>query len=93
MNLYVSIAKAIMFLWCIVTGVIFSRDTEGRITALKIQTKICKDGTSFLNKLRNFNEIFRKNVTYDHIKSHKKPGLNPFSEKHISGNTTDGRSN
>ena len=24
-----------------------------------------------LNKLRNFNEIFRKDVTYDHIKSNK----------------------
>ena len=27
-----------------------------------------------LNDLRNFNEIFRKDVTYDNIKSHKKPG-------------------
>ena len=26
-----------------------------------------------LNDLRNFNETFRKYVTYDNIKSHKKP--------------------
>ena len=33
-----------------------------------------------LHNLRNFNEIFRDNVTYDNIKSHQKPGLQPFSE-------------
>ena len=26
------------------------------------------------NEFRKFNEIFRKDVTYDNIKSHKKPG-------------------
>ena len=31
-----------------------------------------------LNGLRNFNDIFREDVTYDNIKSHKKPGLHPF---------------
>ena len=36
-----------------------------------------------LNELRNFIEIFRKDVTYDNIKSHKKTELHPFSEKHI----------
>ena len=35
-----------------------------------------------LNELRNFNEMFRKHVTYDNIKSHKKTGLHAFSEKH-----------
>ena len=38
-----------------------------------------------MNELRNFIEIFRKDfrkdVTYDNIKSHKKPGLHLFSEK------------
>ena len=30
----------------------------------------------------NFNEIFRKNVTYDNIKSLKKSGFHPLSGKH-----------
>ena len=34
-----------------------------------------------LNDLSNFNEIFRKNVTYDNIKNHKTVGLHPFSRK------------
>ena len=29
----------------------------------------------------NFNEIFRKIVTYDNIKSHQKSGLLPLSRK------------
>ena len=29
--------------------------------------------------LRNFNEFFRRNMDYDHIKSHKKTGLHPLS--------------
>ena len=29
--------------------------------------------------LRNFNEIFRKNVAYNNIKSHKKPGFHSLS--------------
>ena len=40
--------------------------------------------------MRNFNEIFRKDVTGDNVKSHKKLGLHPFSEKHISGKTAGG---
>ena len=43
--------------------------------------------------LRNFNEIFRKDVTYDSIKSHKKPVLNPFFRKCIFRITTGGGSN
>ena len=31
------------------------------------------DGENLHIDLRNFNEIFRKDVTYDNIKSHKKP--------------------
>ena len=38
--------------------------------------------------MRNFNEIFRKDVTYDNIKSPKKAGLHPISEKHIFGKST-----
>ena len=29
----------------------------------------------------NFNEVFRKNVTYDNINCHKAVGLHPFSGK------------
>ena len=28
---------------------------------------------------------FQEDVTYDNIKSHKRPGLHPFSEKYIFG--------
>ena len=31
----------------------------------------------------NFNEIFRTDVAYDNIKSHKKAGLHPLPRKHI----------
>ena len=37
--------------------------------------------------MRNFSETVRKDVTYDNIKSHKKTGCYPFSEKHIFGKT------
>ena len=30
-----------------------------------------------LNNLRNFNEIFRREMTYDNINSHKKPTVSP----------------
>ena len=30
-----------------------------------------------LNNLRNFNEIFRKEKTYDNINSHKNPTVSP----------------
>ena len=33
--------------------------------------------------MRNFNEIFRKDMTYDNIKSHKKPGFNPLCRRYI----------
>ena len=39
--------------------------------------------------VRNFNEILRKNVRYDNIKSHKKTGLHPPSRKYFFGNITD----
>ena len=38
--------------------------------------------------MRNYHEIFRKDVTYDNAKSNKKSGLHHFSEKHISKKTT-----
>ena len=38
----------------------------------------------FLNNLRNFNENFRKNVTYDKAEFmiHKRAGLHPLYRKH-----------
>ena len=33
-----------------------------------------------MNDMRNFSEIFRKHVTYDNIKSYKKPGFHPLLE-------------
>ena len=38
----------------------------------------------------NFNEVFRKLVTYDNIESKKKTGLHPFFEKRIFGKTSGG---
>ena len=39
------------------------------------------------NDLLNFNEIFRKDVPYDNIKSNKKAKPHPISRSHISGKT------
>ena len=50
------------------------------------------EGENLLNEFRNFNEIFRKDVTSDNIKSHKKPVLHPFSEIQIFGKTTESNS-
>ena len=35
--------------------------------------------------MRNFNEIFMKDVTYDHIKSRKKARLYPLFRRYIFG--------
>ena len=40
--------------------------------------------------MTNLNEIFRKDVTYDNIKSHKEPGLHTLSRRCIFGKTTGG---
>ena len=36
-----------------------------------------------LDDLKNFSEIFVKNVTYDNIIKHKKAGFPPLSRKYI----------
>ena len=36
--------------------------------------------------MRHFNEIFRKNVTYDNIWSHKKPGFQPLFRRYFLKN-------
>ena len=48
------------------------------------------EGENLLNDLRNFKELFRKDVAYDKIKGHKKAGFHPLSRKHIFGKTTGG---
>ena len=44
-------------------------------------------------RVEELNEIFRKVVTYDNIKSHKKPGLHPVPKRYLFEKTTGGGSN
>ena len=57
-------------------------------------TKIVnKDRESLISSskdLRNFNNIFRKYVAYDNIKSHKKPEFQPLFRRSIFEKTTGG---
>ena len=39
----------------------------------------------------NLNEILRKDVTYDNIKSHKKSGTHPLSRRYIFGKAKGGQ--
>ena len=41
-------------------------------------------------RLWNFNETFRKDVAYDNIKSHKKPGIHYLFSRYIFEKTTGG---
>ena len=41
---------------------------------------------NLLNDLKNFNENFRKDMTFDNIKNHKKLGLLPLSSRTTFGN-------
>ena len=51
--------------------------TQGNVKRSKKSMKIYwrRKSSCLLNKLRNFNEVFKKDVTYDDIKSHKKEGF------------------
>ena len=40
--------------------------------------------------MRNFNEIFRKDVPYDNFKSHKKPGFHPLFRRYNFQKTSGG---
>ena len=40
--------------------------------------------------MRNFNEIFRKDLAYDNIKSYEKAGLYPLSGRYIFEKTAEG---
>ena len=42
-----------------------------------------------MKNLTNFNEIFRKDVTYDNIKSQRKPGFYPLFRRYIFRKATD----
>ena len=46
--------------------------------------------TKLLNDLKNFNEVFRKDVPYDNTKIHKKPAFHPLFRRHIFRKTTGG---
>ena len=46
------------------------------------------DLRNLLNDLKNFNEIFREDVTYNNIKSHKKTELHPLFRRYSFGKTT-----
>ena len=50
------------------------------------------DGENLPHDLRSLNEIFRKDVTYDNVRSHKKLGLHPLSRRYIFEKTTEGES-
>ena len=45
------------------------------------------DGENIHIFVTTLNEIFRKGVTYDNIKSHKKPGLYPLIIRSFSSNS------
>ena len=57
---------------------------------MKIANIEQRNSSFLLNELRNFNEIFRKDVTYDNIKSHKKPAFHPLFRGYIFRKTTGG---
>ena len=48
-----------------------------------------KKSSYLLIDLRKFNEILKKGVTYDNIKSHKKRGLDLASRRYSFGKTTE----
>ena len=55
--------------------------------------KIDRKSSYLLNNFRNFNEVFRKDLTYDNIESPKKPGRHhPLSRRYIFGKITEGTS-
>ena len=55
---------------------------------MKIANIELRNYSYLLNNLRNFNEICRKDVNYDNIKSHKKPGFHPLFRRNIFRKTT-----
>ena len=55
---------------------------------------IHRENSSYLlNKLRNFNKIFRKDVTNDNFTSHKKPVFHPLIRRFTFRKTIGGLNN
>ena len=50
---------------------------------MKIANTEQKNSSCFIKDLRNFNESLGKDVTYDNIKSHKRPGFLPLIRRYI----------
>ena len=46
---------------------------------------IDRENLQVLKDLRDFKEIFRKDLAYNDIKSHKKPGFLPLFRRYIFG--------
>ena len=62
---------------------------QGNVEKFEKLMKIININREILNGLRKFNEIFRKDLTYDNTKSHKKPGLHPLFRRYIFGKSTE----
>ena len=61
------------------------KKSEKSIKILNIEGK---KFSYLLNDSRNLNEIFKKDVVYDNIKSHKKAEFHPLPRKYIFGKVT-----
>ena len=55
---------------------------------MKIANIDRENSSQLLNDSKNFKEIFRKNVPYDTIKSHKNPRFHPLFTRYVFGKTT-----
>ena len=51
------------------------------------ENNIGRENLQVFKDLRNFKEIFRKDIAYNDIKSHKKPGFLPLFRRYIFGKT------
>ena len=49
--------------------------SKSPVKSIKIANTDEGESPYILNDMRNFNEVFRKDVTYDNIKIHKKTGV------------------
>ena len=57
---------------------------------MKIANIEQRNSSCFMKDLRNFNESLGKDMTYDNIKSHQKPGFHPLFRRNIFRKTTKG---
>ena len=69
------------------TSIVYLQEKE--VKKMKKLRKIVNIAEENLpNNLRNFIEFFKKNVSYDNIKNHKKQGPYPLYKKYSFGKTT-----